>query len=221
MGIAENLAKIKSKIPEHVKLVVVTKKQDVQNVLKAFKCGHRFFAENKAQEIIAKQPLLPKEIEWHFIGHLQTNKVKYIVPFVKLIHSVESLKLLKEINKEALKNNRVVDCLLQFYIAQEETKYGLSLEESEAILNTEDYKLMQNIRICGVMGMASFTDDVKQVKKEFASLKTIFDTLKTKYFSENDAFKELSMGMSDDYPIAVEQGSTILRVGSAVFAGNN
>jgi len=217
MSVSINLKKIQSTLPSSVKLVVVSKTHPVDTIMEVYNAGHRVFGENKAQELISKQPLLPNDIEWHFIGHLQTNKVKYIVPFINLIHSVESFKILKEINKEGCKNNRIVDCLLQFYIASEETKYGLSLEEAEEILNSDDYKKMSNVRVCGVMGMATFTDNKQQVSNEFNNLKQIFNKLKTKYFNSNKAFKEISMGMSDDYLVAIEQGSTIVRVGTAIF----
>jgi len=217
MTISTNLKNILSTLPPSVKLVAVSKNHTVETIMEAYNAGHKIFGENKAQELISKQPLLPKDIEWHFIGHLQTNKVKFIVPLINLIHSVESFKILREINKEGIKNNKIVDCLLQFYIASEETKYGLSYQEAEEILNSEDFKMMNNIRICGVMGMATFTDDMQQVINEFKILKQIFDKIKNKYFSTNDTFKEISMGMSDDYLVAIEQGSTIVRVGTAIF----
>jgi len=217
MTVSLNLKEVLSTIPASVKLVVVSKTHPVETIMEAYHEGHRIFGENKAQELISKQPLMPKDIEWHFIGHLQTNKVKYIVPFINLIHSVESFKILKEINKEGHKCHRVVDCLLQFYIASEETKYGLSYEEAEEILEADEFKKMKNVRICGVMGMATFTDNMKQVSHEFRDLKNIFERLKTKYFSTDNAFKEISMGMSDDYKVAIEQGSTIVRVGTAIF----
>ena len=217
MAVATNLKKILSTLPPAVKLVLVSKYQSVETMMEAYNTGYRIFGENKSQELINKQLLMPDDIEWHFIGHLQTNKVKYIVPFVNLIHSVESLKLLMEINKEGLKNNKTINCLLQFHIATEDTKFGLSYEEAEEILNSEDFKKMSHISICGVMGMATFTEDMQIVKKEFQNLKHIFDSLKSKYFSDNESFKEISMGMSDDYTVAISEGSTIVRVGTAVF----
>lgn len=217
MTVSINLKNILSTLPCAVKLVLVSKYQSVETIMEAYNTGYRVFGENKAQELITKQPLMPKDIEWHFIGHLQTNKVKYIVPFVSLIHSVESLKLLMEINKEALKNNKIINCLMQFHIATEETKFGLSYQEAEEILNSDDYKKLNNINICGVMGMATFTEDKQVVRKEFQNLKHIFDTLKSKYFAGNETFKEISMGMSDDFHVAVEEGSTMVRVGTAIF----
>ena len=179
------------------------------------------FGENKALEMRDKHEALPKDIEWHFIGHLQTNKIKYIIPYVSLIHSIDSLNLLKEVNKEATKKDRRVDCLLQFHIAQEETKFGLSYDEAVQLLTSAEYKQMENIRIVGVMGMATFTDNNNQVSAEFATLRDIFDRLKKEYFSTEESFCELSMGMSDDYPLAIEQGSTLVRVGSAIFGKRN
>jgi pyridoxal phosphate enzyme (YggS family) len=168
-----------------------------------------------------KHEALPQDIRWHFIGHLQTNKIKYIIPFVTLIHSIDSANLLEAVNKEAAKHNRVVDCLLQFHIAMEETKFGLDLEEARQLLDSDTFKQMQNVRICGVMGMATFTDDMAEVRKEFKHLKEIFDTLKKDYFADQQQFKEISMGMSDDYPIAVEEGATLVRVGSKIFGARN
>ena len=217
MSISNNLKNILSTLPRTVKLVVVSKTHPAETIKEAYNAGYKIFGENKAQELISKQPLLPQDIEWHFIGHLQTNKVKYIVPFIHLIHSVESLKILSEINKEGLKNNKIVNCLFQFYIASENTKFGLSYEEAEEILNADEYKTFKNVRICGVMGMATFTEDMAQVSKEFGNLKKIFENLKTNYFSNDNTFKEISMGMSDDYKVAIEQGSTIVRVGTAIF----
>ena len=168
-----------------------------------------------------KHRVLPDDMNWHFIGHLQTNKIKYIAPFVTLIHSIDSASLLEAVNKEAAKKERVIDCLLQFHIAQEETKFGLDLEEAKSLLESESYKNLKNIRICGVMGMATFTDDTNQVRNEFKSLKNIFDFLKENYFKDDAAFKEISMGMSDDYPIAIEEGATMVRVGSKIFGARN
>ncbi len=217
MDIAKNIEKIKSTLPDGVKLVAVSKTKPNEMILEAYRSGHKIFGENKAQELIRKQPELPGDIEWHFIGHLQSNKAKYITPFVSMIHGIDSFKILKTINKEARKNDRVISCLLQFHIAQESTKFGLSEEEAREILESEAYAAMKNISIAGVMGMATFTDDEKQVRDEFRMLKTIFDNLKNKYFGDDPEFKEISMGMSDDYRIAVEEGSTIVRVGSKIF----
>ena len=218
MSIKQNIENLKNKIPENVKLVVVSKTKSNEDILKAYHSGHKIFGENKVQELLKKHEELPKDIEWHFIGHLQSNKVKYIVPFVHLIHSIDSFKLLKEVNKEAIKNTRIVPCLLQFYIASEETKFGLSLEEARQILDSTEFALMKNVEIRGVMGMASFTEDEKQIISEFKALKTIFNTLKNEYFSESEIFCEISMGMSDDFQLALNEGSTIVRVGSKVFA---
>ncbi|RMG79359.1 MAG: YggS family pyridoxal phosphate-dependent enzyme [Bacteroidetes bacterium] len=203
--------------PTQTTLVAVSKTQPPERILELYRQGQRIFGENRVQELVAKYEALPKDIQWHLIGHLQTNKVKYIAPFVQLIHSVDSLKLLSEINKQAQKNNRVIDCLLQFHIAEESTKFGLHLAEARALLESETYKNFQNIRLCGVMGMATFTDDKEQVRREFRSLKYIFDQLKKDYFAEMPAFKEISMGMSGDYKIAIEEGSTMVRIGSLLF----
>lgn len=221
MGIKENLGNYDKHIPEHVKLVAVSKTKPVSDLLTAYECGQRIFGENKVQELANKQPQLPADIEWHFIGHLQSNKVKYIAPFVSLIHSVDSLKLLKEINKQALKHNRTINCLLQFHIASEQTKFGLDYEEASNILNAEAYLTMSNVKIVGVMGMATFTNDESVVRKEFKNLKNIFDSVKKEFFQNDKDFKEISMGMSDDYKIAIEEGSTLVRIGSAIFGARN
>ena len=221
MGIKENLALYKIKIPEHVKLVAVSKTKPVSDILLAYHGGHKIFGENKAQELINKQPQLPSDIEWHFIGHMQSNKVKYIAPYICLIHSVDSLKLLKEINKQALKNNRFIDCLLQFHIATEESKFGLNYEEAAEILHSESYSTMENTRVTGVMGMATFTNDEMMIRNEFKQLKDIFENLKQEFFQDDEKFKEISMGMSDDYTIAIDEGSTIVRIGSAIFGMRN
>lgn len=217
MSISENINSINKSLPASVKLVAVSKTKPNEAILDAYNAGVRIFGENKVQELTTKYETLPNDIEWHFIGHLQTNKVKYIAPFVKLIHAVDSLKLLKTIDKEAAKNERIINCLLQFHIAKEETKYGLSEDEANAILDSDEYKKMQNIRICGVMGMATFTENTEQIRNEFQLLKNIFSKLKDRYFADNEYFKEVSMGMSDDYLIAVEQGSTMVRIGSTIF----
>ena len=220
MSIKENLEKIKLELPARVKLVAVSKTKPVEDIKVAYDAGHIIFGENKAQELINKQPELPGDIEWHFIGHLQSNKVKYLVPFVSMIHSVDRTKILKEINKEAKKNNRVIDCLLQFHIAEEETKYGLAMEEARELIESEAFKGYENVRIKGVMGMATFTEDTEQVRREFKHLNTIYQKLKKEYF-DNEFFRELSMGMSGDYRIAIEEGSTIVRVGSLIFGERN
>jgi hypothetical protein len=217
--ISEKLVEIQKKIPANVCLVAVSKTKPVIDLLEAYQAGQRHFGENKVQEMSEKWELLPKDINWHLIGHLQTNKVKYIAPFVHLIHSVDSLKLLAEINKQGAKCQRVISVLLQFYIAKEETKFGLDYEEAIVLLNSEEYKNFENIQIVGVMGMASFTDDEKIVRSEFVQLKELFSKLKASFFQNNDSFKEISMGMSGDYQLAIEEGSTIVRVGSSIFGG--
>jgi pyridoxal phosphate enzyme (YggS family) len=215
--ISDNLRNIQISIPSHVTLVAVSKTKPVEALIEVYGAGQRVFGENKVQEMCDKYDVMPKDIQWHLIGHLQTNKVKYIAPFVALIHSVDSFKLLEEINKQALKNNRVIDCLLQFHIAQEETKFGLSENEAHDIITSNEFKLLKNVRIVGVMGMASFTEDNEVVRNEFQSLRKIFTNLKNNFFSKEDCFKEISMGMSGDYLLAIEEGSTIVRVGSSIF----
>jgi pyridoxal phosphate enzyme (YggS family) len=219
--IKENLNIVRATVPSNVTLIAVSKTKPVSDLQEAYDAGQRIFGENKALEMRDKHQALPDDIQWHFIGHLQTNKIKYIAPFVTLIHAIDSLSLLESVNKEAAKNNRVIDCLLQFHIAQEETKFGLDLEEARAMLESESYKKLKNINICGVMGMATFTDDATQVRNEFKSLKNIFETLKENYFVGNESFMEISMGMSDDYPIAIEEGATMVRVGSKIFGARN
>ncbi len=199
------------------KLVAVSKTKSVEEILSLYNQGQRVFGENKVQELVEKQAALPKDIEWHLIGHLQTNKVKHIAPFASMIHSIDSLKLLVEVNKQAAKANRIIPCLLQVYIAQEETKFGLDEVELIALLANEDFKQMQNIAICGLMGMASNTENAQQIHAEFASLKMLFDKLKHTYFKNKSEFKEISMGMSNDYLIALQHGSTLVRIGSALF----
>ena len=219
--IKENLDIVRATVPSDVTLIAVSKTKPVSDLQEAYEAGQRIFGENKALEMRDKHQALPDDIQWHFIGHLQTNKIKYIAPFVTLIHAIDSLSLLEAVNKEAAKNNRVINCLLQFHIAQEETKFGLDMEEARAMLESESYKNLNNINICGVMGMATFTDDAAQVRDEFKSLKNIFETLKENYFKGNESFKEISMGMSDDYPIAIEEGATMVRVGSKIFGARN
>jgi len=215
--IQENLTAILATIPSNVTLVAVTKTKPVVDLEEVYKAGQRIFGENKVQEMVEKYDQLPKDIQWHLIGHLQTNKVKFIAPFVSMIHSVDSLKLLNEINKEAKKNNRTIDCLLQFHIAEEETKFGLSLEEAKEILETREFVEMQNISVVGIMGMASFTNDLEIVQQEFRTLESYFQILKSHFFKYNNDFKEISMGMSGDYLLAIEEGSTMVRVGSSIF----
>jgi pyridoxal phosphate enzyme (YggS family) len=213
----EKYDEIRASLPAGVRLVAVSKFKPAEDISALYQHGQRVFGENHAQEMKAKHEILPKDIEWHFIGHLQTNKVKYIAPYVSLIHSIDSLDLLKEVNKQAVKNNRVIPCLLQFHIADEETKFGFSLEECTAMLGSPDYQELKNVKIHGVMGMATFTDDQEQIRREFQHLHQIFQELKSIYFAQNPDFKEISMGMSGDYPIAVEEGSTLVRIGSAIF----
>ena len=219
--IKENLDIIRATVPSDVTLIAVSKTKPVSDLQEAYDAGQRIFGENKALEMRDKHQALPSDIQWHFIGHLQTNKIKYIAPFVTLIHAIDSLSLLEAVNKEAAKNNRVIDCLLQFHIAQEETKFGLDMDEARAMLESESFKSLNNINICGVMGMATFTDNAAQIRNEFKNLKNIFETLKENYFKGNESFKEISMGMSDDYPIAIEEGATMVRVGSKIFGARN
>jgi PLP dependent protein len=215
--IQEQLNKLKNSLPSHVTLIAVSKTKPISAIQEAYDARQRHFGENKVQEMAEKQEKLPKDIFWHLIGHLQTNKVKYIAPFVSLIHSVDSLKLLQEINKQALKNARVIDCLLQFHIAKEETKFGLSIEEAIELLESTEYNELKNIRLVGIMGMASFSDDLKVVHSEFQQLRSIYDHLKNTYFAQHNSFKEISMGMSGDYEIAIQEGSTMVRVGGLIF----
>ena len=220
--IQQNLNNIKSQIPTHVTLVAVSKTKPVADLMEAYNAGQRIFGENKIQEMTDKWEVMPKDIEWHMIGHVQTNKVKYMAPYVSLIHGVDSLKLLQEINKQAAKNNRVIDCLLQVYIAEEESKFGLDEQELEEILklvqnDKEDFK---NIRIVGLMGMATFTENKNQIEKEFKHLKTIFDKSK-KLNTEHCQLNTLSMGMSGDYQLAISCGSTMVRIGSSIFGSRN
>lgn len=217
MEIKDNLQRIKAQLPNNVQLVAVSKTKPESDIVEAYNAGQRIFGESHAQELKQKHEDLPKDIEWHFIGHLQTNKIKYIVQYVKLIHSVDSASLLQAINKEAAKKNVVVNCLLQFYIATEESKFGMTLDEARTLLASDEFKTMQNIRICGVMGIGSFTYDEQQTETEFANLKNIFDTLKKEFFANATEFKELSMGMSGDYQIAIKHGSTLVRIGSDIF----
>jgi pyridoxal phosphate enzyme (YggS family) len=219
--IAQNLECIKTQLPIGVELVAVSKTKPIQLLQDAYDAGQRVFGENRVPEMVEKSQALPQDIEWHMIGHLQRNKVKMIAPFVTLIHAVDSLRLLAEIDKEAKKNNRVIRVLLQFHIAQEQTKYGLDIDEARELLRSERYRSLQNIEIAGVMGMATFTDDEVQIRTEFKSLKSKFDTLKSEFFSDQDSFREISMGMSGDYMIAVEEGSTMVRIGSSIFGSRS
>ena len=218
MSIAQNLLQIKSQLPAHVTLVAVSKTKPVSDLMEAYKSGQRIFGENKIQEMTDKWEQMPKDIEWHMIGHVQTNKVKYMAEYVSLIHGVDSLKLLQEINKQALKHNRKIDCLLQIYIADEETKFGLDEKELLELVNSKEFKELQNIQIVGLMGMATFTENQNQIKAEFQHLKTIFDTINNQ---ENLKLETLSMGMSGDYELAIECGSTMVRIGSSIFGNRN
>ena len=221
MGIAENIDKIKVNLPDRVRLVAVSKTKPKELIMEAYHYGQRDFGENKVQEMTLKYEELPKDIEWHFIGHLQSNKIKYIAPFVHLIHGVDSIKLLKAIDTEANKAGRVISVLLQFHIADEETKFGFSIEEATDLLSSEEFKSLRNIQVSGVMGMATYTEDDHQIRKEFACLKSYFDLLKRSYFAKKPEFKEISMGMSGDYLIAIEEGSTMIRIGSNIFGERN
>ena len=215
--IGKNIQNIQSKLPENVILVAVSKTKPITDLLEAYTAGQRIFGESKIQEMVEKYDTLPKDIEWHMIGHLQSNKVKYMAHFVDLIHGVDKLKTLKEINKQAKKHDRIINCLLQVKIAKEDSKFGFSIDEIETILASEEAQKLQNIKVTGFMGMASFTDDKEQLEEEFLSLKNLFDTLKTQYTS----IKILSMGMSGDYQLAIENGSTMIRVGSSIFGQRN
>lgn len=221
MSVAENIDEIKANLPLNVRLIAVSKTKPNELLLEAYNHGQKAFGENMVQEMVGKYESLPKDMEWHFIGHLQSNKIKYIAPFVCLIHGVDSFKLLKAIDTEAKKVGRVIPCLLQFYIAEEESKFGLLMEEALEILNSDEFKLLRNVKISGVMGMATYTDDENQIRKEFTSLKTYFDMLKSNYFANDADFKEISMGMSGDYLIAIAQGSTMVRIGSTIFGERN
>jgi pyridoxal phosphate enzyme (YggS family) len=215
MSIKNNLLQIKSTLPSNVTLVAVSKTKPVSDLMEAYDAGQRIFGENKIQEMAEKWEQMPKDIEWHMIGHVQTNKVKFMAAFVSLIHGVDSLKLLEEINKQAQKNNRIIDCLLQMHIAEEETKFGLDEKELASLLSLNEFQEMKNIRIVGLMGMATFTENQNQIRKEFMHLKSIFD----KSQIENPKFQIVSMGMSGDYQLAIECGSTMVRIGSSIFGG--
>lgn len=221
MDILQNLNQIRNSIPDHITLVAVSKTKPASMIKDLHIAGHRDFGENKVQDLAAKAEELPATIRWHFIGHLQTNKVKYIAPFVHLVHGVDSLKLLRVIQKEAAKNNRMISCLLQVHIAQEESKFGLSKEEVIELLGSGELASMQNIKLAGLMGMATYTDDLEQVRLEFQFLKRIFEDVKNKFFSDQTSFCELSMGMSADYKVAVDEGSTMIRIGSLIFGPRN
>jgi hypothetical protein len=221
LDIASQITNLKSTLPEGVRLVAVSKTQPPEQIMEAYRAGHRIFGENKAQEMVAKQAQLPDDIEWHFIGHLQTNKVAMIAPVVHMVHSIDSLKLLRIMNREAEKSARIIRCLLQFHIATEESKFGLDMDEARMILTAPEYTLFNNIRISGVMGMATFTEDQALVRKEFRTLRIYFETLKQEFFQQDPEFGECSMGMTGDYRIAIEEGATIIRIGSLIFGERN
>jgi len=215
MNISENIQKYKEELGQEVSLVAISKTKPISDILEAYRCGQRIFGENKIQEMTGKWEALPKDIEWHMVGNVQRNKVKYMAPYVNLVHTVDSLKLLKEINKEARKNERNISCLLQIKIAEEDSKSGISAEEAKGILNSEEFLNMQNVKVVGLMGMATFTEDMEQVRKEFQALNSVFKEFKINY----PQLKILSMGMSGDYKIAVDCGSNMVRIGSSIFGG--
>lgn len=213
----DNIKNIIETLPKEVQLIAVSKTYPADRIQELYDVGYRVFGENRPQELKEKYSILPKDIEWHMIGHLQKNKVKYIAPFVSLIHSIDSIELLKVVNKEGKKNNRVIPCLLELKVAQEDTKHGMSYQEARGLLSDNLYASFENIKIVGAMGMATYTDDVQVVEGEFKALRDYFEKLKTEFFRNNDSFKELSMGMSGDYLLAVKSGSTMVRVGSRIF----
>jgi pyridoxal phosphate enzyme (YggS family) len=220
MSIADNIKNLKKETTEiNVTLLAVSKTKPATDLQEAYDAGQRLFGENIVQELVEKHEQLPKDIEWHLIGHLQTNKVKYIAPFISMIQSVDSIKLLQEINKHAIKEKRVIDCLLQIYIADEETKFGLGFDEAIELLRSDEYAALKNIRIRGLMGIATNTDSEKQIKEEYYELKTFFDGIKLSFFRKEESFDTLSMGMSSDYKLAIEQGSNMVRLGSTIFGG--
>lgn len=217
MYIAEQIKRLRSELPEGVNLLAISKYQPIEALQEAYDAGQRMFGENHIQEMAAKAAALPKDIAWHFTGHVQTNKIKYMASFVSLIHAVDSFRLLREINKHAAKHDRIIDCLLQIHIAQEDTKYGLTIDECRELLATEPWRELTNVRIVGLMAMGSNTDDMELVRGEFRQMKQLFDELKDTYFADEHSFSQLSEGMTDDYPIAIEEGSTIVRIGSMIF----
>ena len=217
MSIAENIQKIRRDIPDGVTLVVVSKYHPQQALMEAYECGERVFGESRVQEMAQKYKELPKDIEWHMIGHLQTNKVKYIAPFVALIHSVDSLELLMQIDKQGAKHGRVIDCLLQLHVAAEESKFGLVLGQAARLLSSEEFAVLRNVRIRGVMGMGTHTDDMERVKADFDAIKGEFDALKSEFFADADYFDTVSMGMSGDFQLAINEGSTMVRIGTTIF----
>jgi pyridoxal phosphate enzyme (YggS family) len=221
MGIAENLRAVRFRLPSNAVLVAVSKTMPDEAIMEAYRAGQRDFGENKVQDLAAKQERLPADIRWHMIGHLQTNKVKYLAPFVHLLHGVDSMKLLGVIDREAERNQRVIDCLLQVRIAKEETKFGLPEEELDQILHSGLFREMKHVRIRGLMGMATYTENSKQIREEFRQLKRIFDRLKSSYFQEQASFDLLSCGMSGDFELAIEEGSNMVRIGSLIFGPRN
>jgi PLP dependent protein len=221
LDIAANIRSLKEQIPASVKLVAVSKTKPVSDILEAYNTGHKCFGENRVQELLQKKDLLPHDIEWHLIGHLQTNKVKFVVPFISMIQSVDSFKLLKMIESESSRVHRINNCLLQIHIAREESKFGFSMTELHEMIQSEDFRKINSIRISGVMGMATFTDDNERIRKEFRYLTGCFNELKRKYFSDDQEFKEISMGMSGDFKIAIGEGTTIVRIGSLIFGERN
>jgi len=222
MSVAKNIQDFLAQhVPDNVKLVAVSKTKPTADIMEAYEGGYKIFGENKVQELVDKYHELPKDIEWHMIGHMQSNKVKYIAPFVHLIHGVDKFKLLKVINKEGAKHDRVINCLLQFHIAEEQTKFGLDLEEAHEMLRSQAYAELTHVNVRGVMGMATFTENHQKVRKEFKKLKTLFDDLKNNYFTNKQDFNQISMGMSNDYKIAIEEGATMIRIGSLLFGPRN
>ena len=219
--IASNIRSLKQQIPPSVRLVAVSKTKPVSDILEAYNSGQKSFGENRVQEIVQKKDLLPSDIEWHLIGHLQSNKVRLVVPFISLIHSVDSFRLLKSIDFEASRINRVVKCLLQIHIAEEETKFGFSMDEINEMIRSEDFRKLNSLIICGVMGMATFTEDTERILKEFRYLAGCFNELRKGYFADEPGFTEISMGMSGDFKIAIGEGSTIVRIGSLIFGERN
>ena len=217
MSVAEQITRLQKELPEGVNLLAISKYQPIEAIQEAYDAGQRMFGENHIQEMAAKAAALPKDIQWHFTGHVQTNKIKYMAPFVSLVHAVDSFRLLREIDKHAAKHERRIDCLLQIHIAQEDTKYGLSVDECRQLLTNEPWRELEHVRITGLMAMGSNTDDMEQVRNEFKKIKILFDELKEKFFPDEPSFCQISEGMSDDYPIAIEEGSNIVRIGSMIF----
>ena len=217
MSISSNIEHLRSSLPSGVSLLAISKYQPIEALREAYDAGQRMFGENHIQEMAAKASVLPRDIEWHFTGHVQTNKIKYMAPFVSLIHAVDSFRLLREIDKHATKHDRVIDCLLQIHIAQEDTKYGFTIDECRTMLATEPWRELRHVRITGLMAMGSNTDDMEQVRSEFRQMKMFFDELRSTHFASSPTFCQLSEGMTDDYPIAIEEGSTIVRIGSMIF----